>query len=258
DDNILADKRRAKELFRALKELNILWASQASINSGNDEELLRLASESGCRGLFVGIESLSPASLKEMKKDRVNKPKDYMRLIENFRRNNIRLLGAFVFGFDADDIHVFQKTVQFAVNAKLDMAQFCVLTPYPGTAVYDKFKKEGRLLHTNWEHYYGGEVVFQPHLMSAAQLHQSTQWAWRKFYSINSKFKRLLRYGKYAPIYWMANNVFGNFNLSNVSRTTEIVKRVWQFVDGKRFRLNDQDNVKGAEAKVETEAEAKA
>jgi len=258
DDNILADKRRSKELFRALKELNILWVSQCSINSGRDEELLRLASESGCRGFFVGIESVSPASLKEMKKEKVNKPEEYTRLIENFHRNGMHLLGAFIFGLDSDDVHTFQKTVQFAVNSKLDLAQFAVLTPYPGTAVYDQFKREGRLLHTNWEHYYGGTAVFEPKLMSPEQLQQGTKWAWRKFYSINSKFKRLLRYGKYTPIYWMANNVFGNFNLSNVSRTTEIVKRVWQFVDGKRFRIDDQDSVEGAKVKVETEAEAKA
>jgi len=244
DDNILAHKPRAKELFRALKELNILWASQCSINNGNDPELLRLAFESGCRGFFVGIESISSASLKAMNKERVNKPEEYSRLIENFRKNGIRLLGAFIFGLDTDDVHTFQKTVQFAVNSKLDLAQFSVLTPYPGTAVYDQFKREGRLLHTRWEYYHGGSVVFQPYRMSPMQLRQGTQWAWRKFYSFNSKMKRLVRYGKYTPIYWMANNVFGNFNLANVSRTTEVVKRIWNFVDRKRFRLDD-DGGKG-------------
>jgi radical SAM superfamily enzyme YgiQ (UPF0313 family) len=174
-----------------------------------------------------------------MNKERVNKPEEYSRLIENFRKNGIRLLGAFIFGLDTDDVHTFQKTVQFAVNSKLDLAQFSVLTPYPGTAVYDQFKREGRLLHTRWEYYHGGSVVFQPYRMSPMQLRQGTQWAWRKFYSFNSKMKRLLRYGKYTPIYWMANNVFGNFNLANVSRTTEVVKRVWNFVDRKRFRLDD-------------------
>jgi len=252
DDNILADRRRAKELFRALKDLKIIWASQASINNGYNAELLRLAYESGCRGLFVGIESTSPASLKEMKKDKVNKPQDYMRLIENFHCNGIRLLGAFMFGFDTDDVQTFQETVQFAINSKLDLAQFTILIPYPGTAVYEQLKKEGRLLHTNWGNYHHGSVVYQPNRMSPAQLQKGAEWAHNKFYCLNSKMKRLLRYDKYTPIYWILNNIFSNYKMdsSDNSRMAGVIKCMLPLVDGK-FRRNDRGSFKGAEVKAE-------
>jgi len=239
DDNILGHKKRAKELFRALKELKIMWGSQCSINNAEDTELLRLAYESGCRGLFIGIESVCEDTLKEMGKERVNRPERYYRLIENFHNNGIRLLGAFVFGFDTDDLTTFEKNVKFAINSKIELAQFAVLTPYPGTAVREKLIKEGRLLNDNWENYYGGWPVFQPERMTPEQLLHGTQWAWKKFYGFNSKMKRLLRYGRYTPIYWLANNVFGHINLSNTSRAIDVIKRMWQFVD-RNFNINDK------------------
>lgn len=233
DDNIMADKRRAKELFKALRELNIIWASQASINSARDVELLRLASESGCRGLFVGIESISKESLKEANKSGVNKPEEYKLLLENFRKYGIKILGSFVFGFDTDERDVFYKTVKFAVDSKLDLAQFSILTPFPGTEIYKKFKEEGRLIERNWRHFYQGEVCFYPERMSPQELQRGQQYAWRKFYTINNTLKRLAGYGKYTPIYWLANFVFSRTNLSNASPMVKMVTWTWKIFDKK-------------------------
>ncbi|MGQ9706361.1 MAG: B12-binding domain-containing radical SAM protein [bacterium] len=233
DDNIMADRRRAKELFKALRELKIIWGSQASINSARDEELLRFASESGCRGLFVGIESISKESLREANKSGVNRPDEYIRLLGNFRKYEIKILGSFVFGFDSDERDVFYKTVKFAVNSKLDLAQFSVLTPFPGTEIYNKFKKEGRLIDRSWRHFYQGEVCFEPERMSAQELQRGQQYAWRKFYTINNTLKRLARYGKYIPIYWLANFVFSRTNLSNASPLVKMVTWTWKIFDKK-------------------------
>ncbi|RLC41164.1 MAG: B12-binding domain-containing radical SAM protein [Candidatus Coatesbacteria bacterium] len=236
DDNIMADRRRAKELFKALKELKIIWASQASINSARDTELLRLAQESGCRALFIGIESISEETLKEANKSGVNRPKDYGKLIENFRRYGVRLLGSFVFGFDTEERDVFYKTVRFAVNSKLDLAQFSVLTPFPGTSIYDRFKEEGRLMDIGWEHFYQGEVCFYPMRMSPQELQRGQRYAWRKFYTTSNTLKRIIRYGKYTPIYWLVNYIFSQINLSDVPPLVNVVKKAWKMVD-KTVRL---------------------
>ena len=236
DDNIMADRRRAKELFKALKELKIIWGSQASLDSARDTKLLELAKESGCRGLFVGIESISKETLKEANKSGTNKPEEYIKMIENFRKYGIRLLGSFVFGFDTDERDVFYKTVKFAVNSKLDMAQFSVLTPFPGTTLYEKLLKEGRLMHRDWVHYYQGEVCFYPMNMSPAELQRGQIYAWRKFYTTTNTLKRLIRYGRYTPIYWLANYIFSKINLSDVPTLVNVVKNAWNVFD-RRLKL---------------------
>ncbi|MGQ9707118.1 MAG: B12-binding domain-containing radical SAM protein [bacterium] len=231
DDNIMADRKRARELFKALKELKIIWGSQASIDSARDTKLLELAKESGCRGLFVGIESVSKETLKEANKLGINRPDEYSKLIENFRRYGIRLLGSFVFGFDTDERDVFEKTVRFAVNSKLDLASFSVLTPFPGTTLYEKLNKEDRLLHRDWKHYYQGDVCFYPMNMSPGELQRGQIWAWRKFYSTRNTLKRLIRYRYYTPIYWLVNYIFSKINMSDVPRLVNIVKNAWNAVD---------------------------
>ena len=236
DDNIMADRRRAKELFKALKELKIIWGSQASLDAARDTKLLELAKECGCRGLFVGIESISKESLKEANKSGVNKPDDYIKLIENFRKYGVRLLGSFVFGFDTDERDVFEKTVRFAVNSKLDLASFSVLTPFPGTALYEKLLKEDRLMHRDWKHYYQGEACFYPMKMSPAELQRGQIYAWKKFYSTPNTLKRLIRYKQYTPIYWLANYIFSKINLSDVPKLVNVVKNAWNAVD-RRLKL---------------------
>lgn len=232
DDNIMGDHERAKELFRKLMPLKIVWGGQADINATQNAELLRLASESGCRALFIGFESISKDSLSEANK-RINNPNKYFDIIKKIHHRKILILGSFVFGFDQDDKSVFQKTVQFAINSKLELAQFSVLTPFPGTDLHKKLSAERRILDHDWRKYTQGEVVFQPAKMTPEELKQGQMWAWNKFYSTSSIVKRTLRYGRWFPALFLANKFFSNINFLSVNPMIKLIQMSWYPFDRK-------------------------
>jgi radical SAM superfamily enzyme YgiQ (UPF0313 family) len=206
DDNIAAHPSRAKELFKALIPRKILWGSQASITIANDEELVGLAAESGCRFLFVGLETLSPGSIAEMgkKQNKVEKYHDALMLLKKYK---IPVMGAFVFGFDGDDDSTFAETLDFAVRNKIQVGQFANLTPYPGTRLYKQLLEENRLpdptfwLDPSWD----SHVVYQPMKMGPRQLFDNTHQLHRDFYSYRSIVKRM-SWRRHWP-YWLAFNL---------------------------------------------------
>jgi len=192
DDNIFGQADYARKLFKALIPLKILWGSQTSVNIAKpeNEELLELAAESGCKFLFVGFESVDQSSIDEAGK-KVNKPEMYAKAIELFHKYGIAILGAFVFGFDCEDKNIFKRTVDFAKHIRLDLAQFTVLTPLPGTRLMRKLKEEGRIIEKNWARYDFGTPVFKPLRMSVEELIKGEEWAWQEFYSWSSILRRL-------------------------------------------------------------------
>lgn len=190
DDNIVGNPNFAKKLFQALIPLKIKWFSQGSVSMASDAELLKLARDSGCVGMFVGFESLTPGNLKEVGKS-VNDVSKYKESIDKLHDHGIAIEGAFVFGFDHDDPSVFERTVRFAQDTRLEMAQFGILTPFPGTPLYEKLDAEGRIIERDWSKYNIGNVVFQPKQMSRQTLQDGYNWAWREFYSYRSILSRL-------------------------------------------------------------------
>jgi len=203
DDNIAGNPKFAKELFRALIPLKIRWLSQCSVTIAHDEELLALAAQSGCIDLFLGIESISTASLAEVGK-KINKVEEYEEVIRKIHAHGIAIHGFFIFGFDEDDEEVLDRTADFAIKNKLESAQFDLLTPYPGTKFYDRIVAEGRLLSSDWSKY-GYELLFEPKKMSAQTLHKKQQQVWRKFYSLPSIFKRIGLWRKHIVKLWVIN-----------------------------------------------------
>ncbi|MFW6113452.1 MAG: B12-binding domain-containing radical SAM protein [Actinomycetota bacterium] len=190
DDNIAAHRGRAKELFKALIPMKALWGSQACIDVGEDEELVALAAESGCRLLFVGLETVSAKSLEEIGKKQ-NKVERYHDSLRMLRKYGIHVMGAFMFGFDSDDESVFTDTLDFALENKLQMAQFSNLTPLPGTRMYRQMEAEGRVEEGYWlDQYRGNRATFQPKNFSAEDLCQKTHEVQRRFYSMRSIAKR--------------------------------------------------------------------
>jgi radical SAM superfamily enzyme YgiQ (UPF0313 family) len=211
DDNIIGVPRRAKELFRALTPLNRRWASQVTINFAHDEELMRLARESGCEGVFIGFETLSRTSVQEAGKG-VNKPDEYLRDIRRIRKAGIRVVGSFILGFENDDLSVFQDTLNFLDQAQMDFAQFSLLTPLPGTVLFEKFDQEARIIHRDWSKYDLGDVVFTHPLLTAKRLHFEKNHAYRRFYSIRSMIKRLgLPRNRGDLLVWIINLAFRGF-----------------------------------------------
>ncbi len=209
DDNIVGNPRFAKELFRALIPFKLKWAGQASVTIAKDDELLKLASESGCMILLIGFETLSPDNLVAMGK-RVNVVDKYEMVIRKIHSYGIAIHGFFILGLDDDDEDVFERTVRFAQSMQLESAQFAWPTPYPGTALYESLDKAGRLITKSWSQY-ESNVVFEPKLMSRDILKRGRDWVWKEFYSLPSIWRRLGITHRYLVPLWTLNLYYRSF-----------------------------------------------
>ena len=191
DDNLAGDLEYAKALFRALAPLGKWWSSQASIHAAKDDEFLDLAARSGCKQLFIGLESVSQASVNEVSKG-FNRVDQYARVIERIHSYGIAVQAGIVFGFDHDTETVFEDTVDFLEATGVQNATFNILTPFPGTRLYGRLDAEGRILTRDWSRYNGRtDVVFRPRQMSPATLLAGYRYANSRFYSCRSIRKRL-------------------------------------------------------------------
>lgn len=207
DDNIAGSPAYAKELFRALAPLKIKWFSQASLGMTKDRELLDLARQSGCKGLFIGFESLSPQTIKAMGKS-INLAVEYRDAIKRIHENGIGIQGSFIFGTDHDDPSVFSDVLRFIEKTRLEAVIFSVLTPFPGTRVYHNLLKKDRILTTDWEKYDMNHVVFKPAKMTPDQLQEGFEWAYRKLYGYRSIVKRLFPFRRSGLFFSIQNYGF--------------------------------------------------
>jgi len=209
DDNIVANPSYAEALFKAIKRLNINWASQASIGIARNEKLLSLAAESGCKALFIGFETLSQACLQEVHK--AYNVQEYKKLIRRIHDYSITLEGAFMFGFDSDKKDVFKKTTTFCNEVNMDIVQLTALTPLPGTKIFERLKEANRIITYDWDYYDAAHVVFTPKKMSAQELRDGIQSCYDDFYSYRSIAKRMFALTKqkvdlqYLPLVVEAN-----------------------------------------------------
>jgi len=190
DDNIISDRAYAREFLPRLAEMNLDWVGQASMNIANDPEILTLCQKSGCAGMFLGFESLSPAAVASAGK-RVNHPHEYLEVIRKLHDHGIGIDGSFVFGFDTDDHGVFERTVEFVIKARIEVVYFSILTPYPGTRLHRRLAAEGRLLTRDWSKYDANHVVFRPKTLTPEELVAGYHQALKEVYAIPSIFRRL-------------------------------------------------------------------
>lgn len=197
DDNIAGSTAYAKELFAAITPLNIKWICQAPISVGRDPELLRLMYRSGCRGMFIGFESIAPESLKEIGKT-VNVVGKFKEYIDRIHDAGISVEGAFIFGFDNDNRDVFKRTLDFMVDARIDFGQFAILTPFPGTNLQARLKEEDRITTYDWNKYDITHAVYKPAQMTASELEEGRMWIEQEFYSMKNTVRRMFTLGKRA------------------------------------------------------------
>jgi radical SAM superfamily enzyme YgiQ (UPF0313 family) len=216
DLNLIADRDYAMRLFAALVPLRIQWYGLSTTLIGRDDELLDLAERSGCRGLLIGLESISPANLKLSRKG-FNHPDDYARLIGKLHGHGIAVQGCFTFGMDEDEPDIFERTARFAVDAKIDLPRFAIVTPFPGTPLYRRLNDEGRILTRDWSLYDGQHVVFRPKRMSVEELQFGIERAWKMAYSWRSIASRLAH--SPAPVHVRLITNFGyRFYAHNLHR----------------------------------------
>lgn len=205
DDNIVGNPVYAKRLFSMLRNYKRRWMSQASTTIVNDPELLRLASESGCHGLFMGFESLNQDNLDMMGK-RMNAIEKYAGVVSKLHDHGIGVHGSFIFGYDHDDSSVFDTVLDFTRKVRLDAAFMPVLTPFPGTGIYAKLEEEGRIISRDWSLYDMEHVVFRPKNMTPEELQQGHDRANRDFYSAGSILRRIGRLRRslwiFGPMNW--------------------------------------------------------
>ncbi len=196
DDNLAGDMGYAKELFRAITPHRKWWSSQAGIQAGRDDEFLALAAQSGCKQLFLGLESISQLSMSGVNKG-FNRVEEYSSIIARIHSHGIAVQAGIVFGFDHDGPEIFSDTVDFLEATGIQNATFNILTPFPGTPLFRKLETEGRILTRDWRMYNGrDEVVYQPKRMTVPELLDGFRYANERFYSLSSIAKRLSR----APV----------------------------------------------------------
>ncbi len=192
DDNFTAHRERIKELCSRLlsENLQIEWSAQVRVEAAKDPELLTLMARSGCFTVFVGLESVNPATLEAYNKAQtVEGVKD---CVINFHRHGIKVHGMFVFGAEEDHYQVIRDTIKVSRQLDLDSLQYLILTPVPGTPVYQEMEAQNRIICRDWSHYDGHHIVFQPRQFTPYELQYETIRAMKKFYSWPSVLKRLV------------------------------------------------------------------
>lgn len=193
DDNFAASIRYARELVEALAPLRIRWVTQMSINAAHDESFLAALAASGCQGVLIGFESLDPDVLRSMKKSFNTMKGGFSVALANLRRHGIRVYGTFVFGYDEDRPGASAEAARFAIDHRFYLAAFNHLTPFPGTPLYKRLEREGRLLYERWwldERYRYNDLPFTPAGMTPADVREACLQARRAFYGWRSMAKR--------------------------------------------------------------------
>ncbi len=160
DNNIIADPEYAKELFRALIPLEISWASQCSIDIAKDEELLRLAKESGCVQLLFGYE-ITGESREKHKKGKFSLADQYIELTKKVKKTGITIKAHFILGFEADNYHTMLHIWKYCFFIMPYLTIISVLTPLPGSQIYYKLLREDRITNYNWRYYGLNNLVFE-------------------------------------------------------------------------------------------------
>lgn len=198
DDNIVCNHEKAKELFRALIPLKIRWVSQGSMDMLHDRELMELMVKSGCLGLVIGFESISPDCIAQMNKNtnRHGSNEMYREEIRQLREWGLQTWAAFTVGHDGDTVESIRATCDFAIKNKFTFAAFNILMPYPNTPLYEKMEREGRLLYDGkwWLHedYRFNYASFVPGNMTADELTEVSFDCRKRFNSLSSIVKRAL------------------------------------------------------------------
>ncbi len=192
DDNILASMKYAREFFEAIRPFKLVdWTCQASINLLDDDELLDTMYETGCRTIFVGIESVSQDALDGMNKSHINKVERFKKTIHKVHSHGIMILGSFILGTDGEGDDIFENMAKFIDETNIAFPMLNLLTPLPGTRLYKRLEEENRLLYDHWRYHLAENVTFKPKGISKEELEKKYIWLLREVFSYKNLAKRL-------------------------------------------------------------------
>jgi radical SAM superfamily enzyme YgiQ (UPF0313 family) len=220
DSSLTINPRYTKSLFKKMKGLHKKFFCNGNVDVlARDKELVRLSKEAGCIAWLIGFESISQKTIDTIGK-KTNKVKDYAKAVKNIHDNKMAVVGDFIFGFDTDTKDVFNSTLKMIKELKIDVCDFCILTPLPGTPLFFKLEKEGRLLTKDWSKYSMKNVVFQPKNMTPNELMQGLKKMYYEFYSTPHTVKRVfgsLGLGIYPFFSVLARNIIANMNSRKIN-----------------------------------------
>lgn len=223
DDNLFVSKEGFDSLLTALEKINIRWACQISIDVARDQVLLDRMARTGCMLVLIGFESFSPANLIQMGKKWNKVSGDYSDVVRKIHARGIAVYGTFVFGYDSDTVETIEETLQFAMNARLEIANFNPLTPTPGSNLYSRLLQEKRLLKPKWwldSNYRYGDAIFVPKQMDPVQFSEKCFEVKKRFYSLGSIANRIIRSD--TGFNWYRSSVMA---IANIVSRREIMKK---------------------------------
>ena len=243
DDHLLGNQKFATSLFDGMKGMGRLFQGASTIDAVLRGNLIEKAAEAGLRSIFIGFETLSDANLTQSNKKQ-NLGKDYEAAIARLHSLGIMINGSFVFGLDDDGPDVFKRTVDWGVQQGLTTATYHILTPYPGTRLYQNMEADGRLLHKEWDKYDTRQVVYQTKGVSAAALKEGYDWAYKSFYSWTNiakaslhheSLKHQLKHFAYAGG-WKKFEPLWNFFIKTgaLNKTLPVLEAILSKVKGQR------------------------
>ncbi len=190
DDNFAGNPQWTKQFLKAILPMKLKWQAAVSINAAKDGALLDLMRKSGCQSLFIGFESINPASVKNVHKVQ-NSTDEYEQAIREIHKRGIMINGSFVFGLDDDTPETFDATIKWIVKNRIETVTSHILTPYPGTVLYDRMRADGQITSYNLSLYNTAHVVFRPRRMTKDELYQGYLRVYKEVYSLKNIIKRL-------------------------------------------------------------------
>lgn len=223
DDNFIGNPQWTKELLNAIKPLNLKWNAAVSANIINMPDLLDDMKYSGCKSLFIGIESLNSNAIDNVHKKQ-NDVKNFEKMIEEIHKRGIMVNASFVFGLDGDDSSTFKSTIEWIVKNKIETVTSHILTPYPGTNLYNSFKENGRITCNDLSKYNTANVVFKPKNMTADELYNGYLSVYKEVYS----FKNIIRRLPKCKSQWAGYLAF-NFLYRKFGKLTEKICNIFSY-----------------------------
>ena len=255
DDHLLGNPRFAAELFDGMRGMGRVFQSAATVASVLKDDLIEKAAEAGLRSVFLGFETFSPENLRSSNKLQ-NLSKDYVAAVERLHSLGIMINGSFVFGLDHDDGDVFQRTVDWGIEHSITTATFHILTPYPGTRLFQQMEREGRITSYDWSQYDTRTVVYKTIGLSPDELKQGYDWAYQEFYKWSNIFKASFGHDNLKQqlahlLYmggWKKFEPFWNFMIryGNLNRMLPVLESLLANTRNRRKRNNIKTN-KGLE-----------
>ncbi len=219
DDNFIGNPNWTYEFLLTLKNLNITWNAAVTTKIYHHLDLLDLMANSGCQSLFIGFESINKNSIKSVHKH--NLIEEYSNLIDEIHKRGIMVNASMVFGLPGDDINIFKDTLDFLIERKVETVTSHILTPYPGTTIYDNMLKENKITDFNLSNYNTAHVVFKHENMTKDELYNGYLKFYKKFYSFKSIIKRLPKNKKQWKAYLLFNLFYRKFG-----KLTELIEKI--------------------------------